>query len=172
MGDETRVQIREAKKGAEALGGIIERYMIRFLGPVGRKIAASTRAGRVMALIGVVAVLVSLILIITDALTFHKEMTKGVLVAAKSIVNVRDRAGSKGRVIAKAQEGDRLGYIAYSDGWYKVRAAGNTGWVSEDMVSQKGSDTVVIEYQMKGYGIPFLAGLALFVVGIMQQKKK
>ena len=33
MGDETRMQVRELKKGVEAVGGIAERYMIRWLGP-------------------------------------------------------------------------------------------------------------------------------------------
>ena len=28
MGDETRVQMREAKKGAEAIGNILERYVL------------------------------------------------------------------------------------------------------------------------------------------------
>jgi hypothetical protein len=61
MGDETKVQMREVAKGAAAMGNVVERYMIRFLGPVGRKIAAANKTGRTMALIGVVAVLVSVV---------------------------------------------------------------------------------------------------------------
>jgi hypothetical protein len=73
MGDETRVQMVEVKKGASAMGNMVERYMIRFLGPLGRKIAAASKTGRAMALVGVVMVVVSLVFIITtNSLTYHK----------------------------------------------------------------------------------------------------
>jgi hypothetical protein len=78
MGDETRVQMREMQKGAEALGGIVERYMIRFLGPVGKRLSQSTKAGRLMGLIGVVGVLVSLVFFIfTDALRIATFPSRG-----------------------------------------------------------------------------------------------
>ncbi len=77
MGDETRVQINEFKKGVGAAGNVVERYMIRLLGPIGRKIEEATKAGRIMALIGVVAVVVSLVLIFTDATWFHASERKG-----------------------------------------------------------------------------------------------
>ncbi|HLE40899.1 MAG TPA: hypothetical protein VI956_05295 [Nitrospirota bacterium] len=66
MGDETKVQMREVAKGAAAIGNVVERYMIRYLGPVGRKIAAANKNGRIMALIGVVAVILSLVLGLTS----------------------------------------------------------------------------------------------------------
>lgn len=78
MGDETRIQIKEVKKGVEAMGGIVERYMIRFLGPLGRKISQATRAGRVMALIGVVGVLVALgFYIFSDAMKIVTFTSRG-----------------------------------------------------------------------------------------------
>ncbi len=76
-GDQTVVQMREVKKGMGAAGGIIERYMIRLLGPVGKKIAEASQAGRIMALLGVVAVIVSLVLIFTDATWIRTSQTKG-----------------------------------------------------------------------------------------------
>jgi len=78
MGDETRVQIRELKKGVEAVGGITERYLIRWLGPLGRKIAESTQTGRYMALAGVVTTVVCLILIYRNSLWFSSRVTKGI----------------------------------------------------------------------------------------------
>ncbi len=68
MGDETRVQMKEVAKGAAAMGNVVERYMIRFLGPVGRKIAAANKTGRTMALIGVVAVLISVVYGLTSGM--------------------------------------------------------------------------------------------------------
>jgi len=111
MGDQTVVQMREIKKGVGAAGNIVERYMIRVLGPLGKKIAEASKAGRIMALLGVVAVIVSLALIFTDAT------------------------------------------------WFKMTAS-------------KGRQFVNITYERKGYGIVFLAGLGLFVVGVMQKKGK
>ncbi len=110
MGDETKVQMREVAKGAAAMGNVVERYMIRFLGPLGRRIAGATKAGRVMALIGVVAIIVSLVLIVADALTI---------------------------------------------------------WT----VSKKSHEYLFIRYEMKGYGIPLIAGLALIILGIVQKRK-
>jgi len=110
MGDETRVQMREFKKGVGAAGNVVERYMIRLLGPIGKKIAEATKAGRGMALIGITAVVVSLVLIFADATWFRS-------------------------------------------------------------FERKGHKYVNITYEQKGYGIAFLAGLGLFVVGIMQKKR-
>ena len=112
MGDETRVQIKELQKGAEALGGIAERYLIRFLGPLGRRIAQSSKAGRLMALAGVVTVIVSGILIYINSLWFGTSM------------------------------------------------------------GRRGIKTVTIQYQMEGYGIYFVIGLALFILGLMQRKTR
>jgi hypothetical protein len=111
MGDETKVQMREFTKGVGAAGNVLERYLIRLLGPIGKKIAEATKAGRVMALIGVTAVVVSLVLIFVDAT------------------------------------------------WFRT-------------FEKKGHQYVSITYERKGYGVAFLAGLGLFVVGVMQKKKK
>ena len=172
MGDETKIQVREIKKGMQAAGSVLERYLIRFLGPLGRKISEATQTGRIMALVGIAAVAVSLVLIAVFALSFRTEVQKGALVVSKQIVNIRDRASAKGKVVAKAEKGETLSYISSAEGWYNVRAKGGSGWVSHDMVERKGNRTVVIEYEMKGFGIVFLAGLGLFIAGILQKKKK
>ncbi len=111
MGDETVVQMREFKKGIGAAGNVLERYLIRVLGPVGRKIAEATKTGRIMALIGVVTIVVSLALIFTDAT------------------------------------------------WFRT-------------FEKKGHQYVYITYEQKGYGVAFLAGIGLYVVGILQKKRK
>lgn len=77
MGDQTVVQMREITKGMGAAGNIVERYLIRVLGPLGEKIAEASRVGRVMALLGVVTVVVSLALIFTDATWFKMSRSKG-----------------------------------------------------------------------------------------------
>ncbi len=111
MGDETVVQMREFKKGVGAAGNVLERYLIRLLGPFGRKIAEATKAGRVMALIGIVTLIASLVLIFTNAT------------------------------------------------WFSTSA-------------KKGHEYVHITYEKKGYGIAFLAGLGLYMVGVMQKKSR
>lgn len=77
MGDQTVVQMRDVRKGMGAAGGIVERYMIRMLGPIGKKIAEASRMGRVMALLGVVTIIVSLAFIFTDATRFSTTEKKG-----------------------------------------------------------------------------------------------
>jgi hypothetical protein len=172
MGDETKVQMREVKKGVEAMGSVVERYLIRWLGPLGRKISEATHTGRIMALAGVVAAAAGLVLILANAVSFRTELLKGVLVVSKQVVNIREKATVQAKVVAKAEQGERLSYLAASEGWYKVRLKEGTGWVSQDMVRHKGHRTAVIEYEMKGYGIVFLAGLGLLTGGIVQRQKK
>ena len=111
MGDQTVVQMREIKKGVGAAGSVLERYLIRLLGPLGTRIAQASQAGRVMALIGVITVLVSLVLIFTNGSRFQSH-------------------------------------------------------------EKKGHKYVTITYEQKGYGVAFLAGIGLFVVGVMQKKGK
>ncbi len=79
MGDETRMQVREMKKGVEAVGGIAERYMIRWLGPLGRKITGlPSKNARLMALAGVLVVVVVLgIFIFSDALRIWTRAMRG-----------------------------------------------------------------------------------------------
>lgn len=172
MGDETKIQVQEFKKGMEAAGSVLERYLIRFLGPLGRRISEATHTGRIMALAGVATVVVSLVLMFFFALSFRAEVQKGVLVVSKQVVNIRDRASVKSKVVAKAEKGEVLSYIASAEGWYNVRAKNGTGWVSRDMVAQKGNRTVVIEYEMKGFGIALLIGAGLVIAGVLQRKKK
>lgn len=171
MGDETKVQIGAMKKGAEAMGSIVERYLIRVLGPLGKRIQRATKAGRIMALAGIVAVALSGVLIAVNAVSFHTEVKTGVLVVAKPKANLRATASTKSKVVAKVEKGDTLSYISSTDGWYRVRSQGGAGWIAQEMVDRKGNRSLVIEYEMKGYGIVFLAGIALFIAGIVQKKK-
>lgn len=77
MGDETKVELRQVKEGAAAAGSIIERYLIRILGPLGRKIGESTPLGRAMAFLGLLTAVVSLVLILTNAMWFGTQERKG-----------------------------------------------------------------------------------------------
>ena len=77
MGDQTVVQMREITKGVSAAGNIVERYLTRVLGPLGKKIAEASQVGRVMALLGVITVIVSLSLIFTNATWVKTSRSKG-----------------------------------------------------------------------------------------------
>jgi uncharacterized protein YgiM (DUF1202 family) len=171
MGDETKIQAREVKQGAAAMGSIVERYMIRLLGPLGRKIQGATPVGRAMALVGITAITVSVVLIFANALSFRTEIAKGVLVVSKPVANLRAKPSTKAKVVAKAEKGETVSSIDSAEGWYKVRAQAGTGWIAKEMVARKGNKAVVLTYEMKGYGIVFLTGLALFIAGIVQKQK-
>jgi len=110
MGDETKVELQQVKEGVGAAGNIIERYLIRILGPLGTKISESTPLGRAMAFIGLLTMVVSLVLILTNAMWFGTQERKG-----RKYVNV--------------------------------------------------------SYERKGYGIAFLSGIGLVVVGALQKEK-
>ena len=96
MADETKVQMKEVKKGVEAAGSILERYMIRLLGPLGRKIEGATQIGRIMALIGVVTIVVGLVLIYLNSFFFDSAVTRQGL----RIVTIRYQMEGYGFVLA------------------------------------------------------------------------
>jgi hypothetical protein len=77
MGDETKVEIRQVKEGMEAAGSIIDRYLIRILGPLGGKIAERAPLGRAMAFAGLLIAAISLVLILTMATRFSTQTRKG-----------------------------------------------------------------------------------------------
>jgi hypothetical protein len=110
MGDETKIELQHVKQGAAAAGSIIERYLVRILGPLGRKIGESTPLGRTMAFVGLLAVVVSLVLILTNAT------------------------------------------------WFRTQ-------------ERKGRKYVNITYERKGYGIAFLSGIGLVIIGTLQKEK-
>ena len=95
MGDQTVVQMREITKGVGAAGNIVERYLIRVLGPLGKKIAEASQVGRVMALAGVITVVVSLSLIFTNATWFKMSQSKG-----RQFVNITYEQKGYGYVLA------------------------------------------------------------------------
>ncbi len=111
MGDETKIEMQQIKQGVEAAGSVIERYLIRILGPLGRRIAESSPLGRLMAFAGLLTVAVSLVLILTNAMWFSTQTRKG-----RKFVN--------------------------------------------------------ITYEQKGYGIAFLSGIGLVVLGALQKEKE
>ncbi len=81
-----------------------------------------------LALVGVIAVAAAQVLIFADALSFRTGIVKGTLIVARPVVNLRDKAAAKGKVVAKAERGETLSYLASSDGGYRVRAKSGTGW--------------------------------------------
>ncbi len=170
MGDETRVQMREAKKGAEALGGILERYLIRILGPLGRKLESAGKQGRLMALIGVVIVLISLLLILFTSFSIKMQTKRNALVVSSRVANVRSKPSTRGKVLTKVYDGRRVGYKGKKGGWYKIRARGKTGWVKGSLLKWKGSKSIVARYDLNKYSVFLLIGAGLFAGGILQQR--
>ncbi len=77
MGDETRMDMQHVKEGAAAAGGIIDRYLMRILGPLGRRIGESSPMGKAMAYLGLLTVVVSLVLIFSNAMWFKTQERKG-----------------------------------------------------------------------------------------------
>ncbi|HAK59692.1 MAG TPA: hypothetical protein DCO77_04825 [Nitrospiraceae bacterium] len=167
MGDETRVQMREVKKGASAIGEIAERYLIRLLGPLGKKLQSAGKQGRLMALIGVVVMLVSLLLILFTSLDSSIAQPR-TLTAKKRVVNIRSKPSVRAKVVKKAWKGNTMRRLRSTRNWHKVKRRGKTGWVAKSVVS--GNKRLVIVYTMKGFGIVFLIGAGLFVGGILQRR--
>ena len=167
MGDETRVQMREAKKGAEAIGNILERYLVRILGPLGRRIQTATPTGRILALSGVVVAIISIVIILFTSLKFDIAQPRWLTVKKKT-VNVRSKPSVRGKIVTKVYKGRKVKRLTSTKNWHKVRTRGKTGWIAKTMVG--GNRSLIMVYEMKGFGILFLVGIGLFVAGILQRR--
>lgn len=170
MGDETRVQMREVKKGASAIGEIAERYLIRLLGPLGKKLQSAGKQGRLMALSGVVVILISLLLILFTSFSIKMQTKRNALVVSSKVANVRSKPSTRGKVLTKVYDGRRVSYKGRKGGWYKVRTRGKTGWIKGSLLKWKGSKSIVARYDLNKYSVFLLIGAGLFAGGILQQR--
>jgi len=169
-GDKIGTLVRQGKKIAAAAGSMLSQHLMRLPGAVGRKVWASSPDGRTMALAGIAAIAVSLVLIFATTLTFHTEIKGSDLMVSKPVANIRDRPSAEGKVITKAEKGETVTYIMSTKGWYKVVTKTGVGWISQQLVERKVKTGLTVTYDMKGYELGFLAGLALVIMGIAQKK--
>lgn len=168
---ETGTWVRKVNSIASAMSGSVRSYLTRLLGLVDRDIRAFVPDGRTMMLAGIAIITVSIVLLFTTALTFHTKTTGSVLVVTKPLVNIRENPSAGSMVITQAKKGDKLSYITSVGKWHKVLAPGGVGWISQYMVGQKDKKELAVKYEMTGYEIIFLGGLALFIAGIARRKK-
>ncbi len=171
MDGSRREQGRHGARGIDILSGYIERSVLPHLGALGAAIGRAAPMGRIMALIGLLAGALCLILIMADSMNFRVEDSRGALLAVKEKVPVRSRASAKSAVLMTVRQGQRMTQIGYEGGWYKVRVRGTVGWAAQDMVERQGNRKAVLEYEMKGYGIAFFAAAALFAAGMLLRQR-
>ncbi|HAR45924.1 MAG TPA: hypothetical protein DCS05_07075, partial [Nitrospiraceae bacterium] len=171
MGNDRRGQGGHAARGIEVLGGFLERSVFPHLGALGAAIRRATPAGRIMAIIGLLAAAACDIMILADSVSIRVEDSRGALLAVKEKVLVRSRPSAKSASVVTVREGQRMTPLGYEGGWYKVRTRGTVGWVAQDMVARQGNKKAVIEYEMKGYGIAFFAAAALIAAGILLRQR-
>jgi len=72
-------------------------------------------------------------------------------------------------VIAKSEQGETISYITSIEGWHKVRTKAGIGWIAQNMTERKEKKGLAVKYNMKGYELIFIPGLALLIVGLMRR---
>jgi hypothetical protein len=163
-----RTMALKVKTTASTAGSRLYYALLPLLETVGRRARELSSAGRTMALVGITAIAAGIVLILATTLSFHT--TESVLLVSKPVANIRVEPSIDGKVIAQAGKGETFSSLASTEGWHKVQAQAGTGWISERMVERKDNKRLTVAYTMKGYELVFLAGLALFLMGIMKKK--
>lgn len=169
--DAAGILVRKAKKIAEAAGGMFHRYLKPLLGAVAGKVRAFSPDGRAMVFVGIAGIAAGIALIMLTTLSFHTKTTGSVLVVSKPVANIRAKPSTTGKVIAKTEQGETISYITSIEGWHKVRTKAGTGWISQKMAERKEKKGLAVKYDMKGFELVFIAGLALLILGIMRKKR-
>jgi len=163
-----RTMALKVKTTASTAGSRLYQALLPLIETVRRKAGELSAAGRTMALVGITASAAGIVLILATTLSFHT--TESVLLVSKPVANIRVEPSIDGKVIAQAGKGETFSSLASTEGWYKVQAQAGIGWISERMVERKDNKRLTVAYTTKGYELVFLAGLALFIMGIMQKK--
>jgi uncharacterized protein YgiM (DUF1202 family) len=162
----------KVKQLPSTAGSALRRSLMPLLGSAGGKVRKFSQDGRAMTFTGIAATAAGIVLILATTLSFQTKITGSVLVVSKPVALIRAEPSITGKVIAKTGKGETFPSLESAEGWYKVQAKAGTGWISEQVVDRKDKTGMAVVYHMKGYELVFLAGLALFVVGMVRRKNE
>jgi uncharacterized protein YgiM (DUF1202 family) len=157
----------KVKKLASTANSMLHRSLMRLPGAV-RKV----RDLPTMVFVGIAASVAGMVLILATTLSFHTRITGSVLVVSKPAALIRIEPSTAGKVIARTGKGETFSSLASAGGWYKVQTKAGIGWISQQVVERKDKTGWAVAYDMKGYELVFLAGLALFILGMVRRNNE
>lgn len=176
-GDDTRQVIENIGEGAKSTvvlqGKILKKLYRATFGAIGRRFARATALGKVFILVGLLAALGLTFLIARESVELELSRSDQVRVTARrAAVRAAPEAGAE--VIARVKSGYRLAFVGEAEGWWSVRLEGfkAPGWISRVQARMEKRVHVVIDYQMKGYGLGLLGALLLMWIGFWLRKRE
>ncbi|MEK6742412.1 MAG: DUF4388 domain-containing protein [Nitrospirota bacterium] len=162
--------VRKGKQIAGSASDLLRRTVAPRLESALGWVRAFSPDGRAMMLAGITVTVVGIALILLFTLSF--DTAGGDLVVTGRVVNIRAKPSTTAKVVAKAGKGETLSPVSSREGWHEVRTrTGGTGWVSQRLVERKERKGPGVSYDMKGFELVLVAGLALIVVGIMRRRR-
>lgn len=109
-------------------------------------------------------------LILLLALSFRPPVSE--LLVTGRIVNIRAHPEIAAKIVVKAEQGDIVAPLSYSNGWHEVRTrSGESGWVWKSLVEQKERPGRISGKAIVGGGFVFISACAMLAVGILRKRK-
>lgn len=175
-GDDTRQVIENIGEGAKSTvvlqGKILKKLYMATFGAVGRRFAQATLTGKIFILAGLLGVLGLSFLVAREALEVDFSRSDQVrVVAGRAAIRAAPEGGSE--VIARVRAGSRLDFVGEAEAWWSVQPEGHKtpGWIAKPQASLEKRLHVVIDYQMKGYGLGLAGALLLMFVGFWLRRR-
>jgi uncharacterized protein YgiM (DUF1202 family) len=156
----------KVKKLPSTASDMVRRSLMRLPGAVKK-----VRDLPTMALVGIAAGAAGMVLILAT-LSLQTRITGSILVVSKPAALIRVEPSTAGKVIARTVKGETFSSLASVEGWYKVETKAGIGWISQQVVERKDKTGWAVAYDMKGYALVFLAGLAIFTLGMVRRKNE
>lgn len=175
-GDDTRQVIENIGEGAKSTvvlqGKILAKIYNATFGAIGRRFAQATVTGKIFILVGLLGALGLIFLIARETLEVDWSRSDRVRVTAgRAAIRAAPEPGAE--VLNRARAGSRLVFVGEADEWWSVKPEGSqtAGWIAKHQAELVKRVHVVIDYQMKGYGLGLLGALLLMCVGFWLRKR-
>lgn len=175
-GDDTRRVIENIGEGAKSTvvlqGKILKKIYNATFGAVGRRFAQATVTGKIFILVGLLAAMGLSFLIAREAIQVEVSRSDRVRVmTGRAAIRAAPEPGAA--IITRARAGSRLVFVGQADEWWSVKPEGleTAGWIAKHQAELSKRVHVVIDYQMKGYGLALLGALLLVCVGFWLRRR-
>ena len=148
------------------VGKYVKKNYLNTVGKIMSCFSRSTLLGKTFIILGLIAAISVVYLSAKYAIDISIEKSEYILVTSTS-ANVREGNTTQTKIIEKVRNGDRLTRKGESKKWWYVQGDDwkKPGWISKKLAKLERKKELSVNYEMKGFGLAFLASLIMFFGG-------
>ena len=164
--DDVKQIIRFIWKSATLIGKSVKGIYLNTMGRLMACFFRSTFLGRTLIILGLIAAIGVVYLTGKYAIDISIEKSEYILVTS-AVANVREGNTTETEVIERVKNGDRLNWKGESKQWWYVQGDDwkKPGWISKKLAKLERKKDLLLNYEMRGFGLAFLASLIMLFGG-------